>query len=52
MRKIAKDERAKVVSSAALSTILKTRSAVSFRGQKTVTADLAAQKPEPAIKQV
>jgi hypothetical protein len=34
MRKIAKDERAKVVSGVALSTILKTRRAALFRGQK------------------
>jgi hypothetical protein len=34
MRKIAEDERAKVVSGVALSTILKTRRAVLFRGQK------------------
>ncbi len=34
MRKIAKDERAKVVSGIALSTILKTRRAALFRGQK------------------
>jgi hypothetical protein len=52
MRKIAEDERAKVVSSVALSMILKTRRAVSFRGQKPSQPTWLPEKPEPAINQV